>query len=108
MIDREAFLKPRLPERELDLPGIGTILIRGLSREDVVAMQPLKHDTAALEQRIIELGIVSPALSAADVAAWYSTALSGDVDRIVDAITELSGVSKGGPKSGLPGLPEGQ
>jgi hypothetical protein len=108
MIDREAFLKPRLAEREVDLPGVGTILVRGLSREEVVAMQPLKNDTAALEQRIIELGLVNPALSAADVGAWYAAASTGEVDLIVDAICDLSGVSTGGPKSGLLGLPAGQ
>lgn len=103
MIDKEAFLKSSLPERTFDLDG-DEVTVRGLSRAEVVALQALKADLAALERRILELGFVDPALDAGEVERWYTAAPAGHTDKVVAAITDLSGMTAAAPKSGVPGV----
>lgn len=103
-MDKEAFLKPALPERYLGL-SVGRVKVRGLSRAEHVSLQALKDDLGALERSIVQMGLVEPPLTLEEVATWYASALSDDVDAIVAAVSELSGTSKGSPKSGVPGVP---
>lgn len=103
-VDRETFLKARLPERDVDLPGVGTVRVRGLSRAEAMRVRDLRDDLAAAEQLLVTLGLVDPALSAGDVAAWYEAAPAGEIDRLVGPIQELSALGEDAPKSGLPGL----
>lgn len=103
MIDKEAFLKSSLPERCVDLDG-AEVTVRGLSRAEVVALQALKDNLAALEQRILELGFVDPPMDAADAERWYTSAPAGQIDRVVAAISDLSGMTPTAPKSGVPGV----
>lgn len=103
-MDRETFLKARLPEREVELPGVGTVRVRGLSRAEAMQVRGLRDDLAAAEQLLVVLGLVDPALSADDVAAWYASAPAGEIDLLVGPIQELSALGEDAPKSGVPGL----
>lgn len=100
MIDREAFLKHRLGEQMVELPGVGQIRVRGLSREEAFQIKELK-DLDARERRIVELAVVEPKLSAEDVAEWYAHAPAGEVDMILTPIQELSALDEGAAKSGV-------
>lgn len=100
MIDREAFLKHRLGERTVELPGVGMVRVRGLSRQEVFEIQKLK-DTEAMERRVVFCALVEPKLSEEDVAAWYENAPAGEIDLIVTPIQELSGLAEGAAKSGV-------
>lgn len=105
MIDKEAFLKATAPETSVELPGLGTVKVRGLSRSEAVSLAPLKDDTGALERRILILGLVDPALTEDELKAWYDSAPAGLVDPIIAAIERLSGLGKGAPKSDVPRVP---
>lgn len=107
MIDKETLLKGLTPERVVDLPGVGDVRVRGLSRSEAVSLAAVKDDTAALEQLIIRLGLVDPALSADEVAEWYAAAPAGLTDLIINAVEDLSGLRQGAGKSGVPDVREG-
>lgn len=106
MVDKEMFLKVPMPEKEVDLPGLGTVRVRGLSRAEVLTLSEMKGDTGRLERAIIRLGVADPQLSDGEVAAWYESAPAGHTDLIVDAVSVLSGMSKEAPKSGVLGIRE--
>jgi hypothetical protein len=101
-MDKETLLKPRLPERDVDIPDVGTVRVRGLSRAEALGIQALGDDTAAVEHRILLLGLVDPKLTAEDVAEFYAAAPAGEIDPIVSAVVELSGLAEGASKSGVP------
>lgn len=103
-MDKDRFLEAALPEAEVVIPGVGEVMVRGLTRHEVLALAALKDDQCALEQRIVHLGLVDPALSEDDVAAWFLSAPAGYTDLIVDEVSRLSAMSKEAPKSGLPGV----
>lgn len=100
MIDKEAFLKPRLPEATVELDG-ATVTVRGLSRSEVIGLQPLAKDQEQLEKRILLFGFVDPVLTPDEVDQWYAAAPAGDIDRVIDEISGLSGTSEGANKSGV-------
>lgn len=104
MIEREAFLKATTSSEVIALPSLGDVRVRGLTRAEAVGLQDVKDNPRALECRIIALGLVEPALSAADVEAWYESADAGHTDLIVDAVQRLSGLGKGADKSGVSGV----
>lgn len=103
MIDREAFLKHRLGERTVELPGVGMVRVRGLSREEAFSLKK-EADVEAMERKLVEIAMVEPKLSADDVAEWYAHAPAGEIDLIVGPIQELSALNEGAPKSGVPSV----
>lgn len=107
MIDREQFLKAGVPEQVVVIPGAGEVRVRGLTRLEVLGLQALTADQGALERRIIHLGMVDPELDEDDVAAWYAAAPAGHTDLIVEAVSALSGIAAGAPKSGVSGVRRG-
>ena len=90
MIDKAALLKPRLPEREVDIEGVGSVRVRGLSRAESLDI-PAMVD-AAREATIISRGLVDPAMSVAEVQQWMAAAPAGEFDSVSQAIGELSGL----------------
>lgn len=103
MIDREAFLKHRLGEATVELPGVGAVRVRGLSREEAFSLKKEK-DTEAMERRAVALALVEPQLSADDVAEWYANAPAGEINLILESIRDLSGLNEGAAKSGVPSV----
>lgn len=91
MIDKDAFLKPRLPERELEV-GPWTVRIRGLSRAEYLRIGDLARgeSTDRAEVVTLALGLVDPALSEDEVRAWRDAATSDEVDAVSSAVIELS------------------
>lgn len=105
MIDKELLLKRRLNEREVEIPGVGTVRVRGLSRAEALACQKVgTSDVGALEQKILHLGLVDPRLTEVEVAEWYAAAPAGEIDPVTTAIQELSGLGEGAGKSDVPGV----
>jgi hypothetical protein len=96
-------LKSRLGEKTIEIPGVGEVTVRGLSRGEVLLLQKTSNNPTQLEQKIIAVGMVEPKLSEKDVATWQKAATSGEIDRVVDVINELSGLGQGATKSDVPG-----
>jgi hypothetical protein len=94
MIDKEAFLKPRLPEAAVDIPGVGTARVRGLSRAEILAVQALP-DTEAVERFVLLVGLVDPQLTAEEVAVWHAGVTTDEITMVMAAIKELSGLGDG-------------
>lgn len=107
MIDRETFLKPRLGETVVELDGVGQVRVRALSRTECLRIRDLKDDQAAMERAIIALGLIEPALTDEDVAAWHEQAVPGEVDTLLTAIQSLSALGEGAAKSGVPAIRNG-
>lgn len=99
-MDKELLFKPRLPEAEIDVPGIGTIRVRGLNRGEAMMVQEAKG-TEATERRIIALGMVDPPLTEDEVKRWQRAAPAGEIEPVSRRIAELSGLVEGAPKEAV-------
>jgi hypothetical protein len=98
---RERLLKPRITEDTVDIEGIGTVRVRGLSRSEVFMTQQAKG-TEAMERKILALGMVDPPMTEDDVKTWQRNSPAGELDAVANKIHDLSGLGKGADKSGVP------
>jgi hypothetical protein len=101
-MDKDAFLKVRLPERSVEIEGVGTVRVRGLSRVEALDVRNTGGDVDRAEKKIIFYGLVDPTLTEEEVTAWYAAAPAGEIDQLVNPIVELSGLAEGAAKSGVP------
>jgi len=95
-------LKPRVAEGTVELEGIGTVRVRGLSRAEVFMTQ--HKDVAVAEAKIVALGMVDPPMSEGEVRQWQKAAPGGELEPVVAKIRDLSGLGEGAQKSRVPGV----
>jgi hypothetical protein len=90
-----------LPTGEAVLPGGATVPIRSLSRAESFGMQKYTDDAEGGDVYILSLGTDTPE---ADVRKWREATPFDDVQAVVTAILELSGLidPKGPTTSTLP------
>lgn len=100
----DELVAPRLVEDEYEIPGVGTVGIRGLSRQEVIDLQKLEGDVDVRERRMVSLGLVDPPVTEEDVAKWQKTSLAGEIEGLTVAIGNLSGLGVKADKSGVPGV----
>lgn len=88
---------------EVKLPnGLGVIVVRGLSREEVMRMRADVGPEAAVseyEVNILACGLVDPRLTREEAAQWRKVANAVEVGLAVDAISRLSGLELGADKA---------
>lgn len=93
-------LKPRLPEAEVDVPGIGVVRVRGLNRVEAMAIQGTKGEEA-IERKIIAF---SCGITEAEAGEWQKAGTAGELDEVSSKIAELSGLYDGAPKEAVKSL----
>jgi hypothetical protein len=105
-VDLAKLLAPRadtatgLPEDDVEVPHMGTVRVRGLSREEVFECQKAKG-TQAHERKILHLGMIDPAMTESQAAVWQKVSPAAEIEPVVDKIRELSGLDEGADKSEL-------
>jgi hypothetical protein len=90
-------LKPRLPEADVDVPGVGTVRVRGLNRAEAMIVQGASGPEAT-ERRILALGMVDPPMTEAEVGQWQKASPGGEIEPVSTKIAELSGMLDGAAK----------
>jgi hypothetical protein len=83
--------------------GSGTVTIRGLTRNEAIRIRDAGGDLGERDNLLISLGLVDPAMTPEDVAAWGETAGEFIVmTELSEAIGRLSGMVEGAGKSRVP------
>lgn len=96
--DKELLFKPRLPEADVDVPGVGTVRVRGLSRSEAMSLRASADNVEAVDRRMLFLGLVDPKLTEDEVSQWYAASPAGEIEPITIKISELSGMTEGAAK----------
>lgn len=99
-MDKSLLFVPRLPEDDVEVPGIGTVRVRGLSRAEAMAVNGAKG-TEATERRMLHFGLVDPQLSEAEAGRWMDAATAGELEPVSRRIAELSGMLAGSAKEAV-------
>lgn len=100
MMDKELLFKPRLPEADVELPGLGIARVRGLNRAEAMAIEAAKG-VEAKERKIIAFGMVDPALTESEAGQWQKAAPAGELEPVTRKIAELSGMLPGSAKEAV-------
>jgi hypothetical protein len=121
-VDKEALFAPRLGDpADVEIPGVGTVTVRGLSRAEALHVQAAS-DATEKDRRIIAQGLVDPELlipglkhrsddrpceKCADAGRWQQASLADEIEPVTDRIAELSGMKDGADKGAYKSLPDG-
>lgn len=102
-MDKSELLKKRVgATREVEIPDVGTITVRGLSAGEV--KQWKGRPEREVERMVLATAMVDPVLTPEEVDEWAEAAPFGHLVEVLQAVYDLSGVSAGAAKSGIPGL----
>lgn len=102
------------PEDEVEIPGLGKVRVRGLTRTEVLSVRKAADNAGpvdgprvlVLERKLLSAGMVEPKLSEDDIRAWQNVAPAGQMEPITEKIQELSGLSEGSEKAAFQGVRE--
>lgn len=96
MIDKTVLLKSRLSERVVEILGLGEVRVRALSRAEVMDMQEGRERRGQLgtEAWCLAVGLVEPELSEEEATELLQHSPGAELQPVVDAIFELSGLSE--------------
>lgn len=100
MIDKEALFTVRLPEDDVEVNGVGSVRVRGLSRANANAIKG-HQGTEKFELMILHFGMVNPALTEAEAAKWLNAAAYGELEPVLTRIGELSGLMEESAKEAV-------
>jgi hypothetical protein len=76
---------------ELDIPGVGTVRFRALSRHEMIVTSKIE-DNLAQERKILAAAMLDPVLGEDDVAAWQKCSPPGEINAVAKEINKLSGI----------------
>lgn len=91
-IDKELLLKVRLPEAEVEVPGVGVVRVRALSRAEAMQMQGVSG-TEAIERKMLAMALVDPVLTEDEVGQWQQVSIAGELEPVTNKVAELSGMN---------------
>lgn len=110
MIDKTALLGQRQDtDRVVALPGLGpdaAVKVRGLTRTEALRVQGVGLSEAEAERKLLALAVLEPVLTEEDVARWQRVAPAGELQPVVSAILELSGMTAVAVKDAAAQFPE--
>lgn len=97
---KKKLLTSRLSQDTVEVEGVGTVTVRGLSRADVLDLRKrVDEEKIDFEHGLVQAGMVDPAMSVEDVAAWQKASPAGELEAVTKKISELSGLTKEADKT---------
>lgn len=101
-IDKSALLAQKFGVEEVEVPGVGTVQVRPLSRAEAYQLRGKEMSECEMEIQLLSTAFVDPKLTASDVKAWQAAAPAGQLDPVVKAILRLSGMEAQAAKAAFP------
>lgn len=104
IIDKNKLIADRVINRtaEVEIEGVGTIMIRALSRMELMRSFDIPTAGGEQERFVISCAMVDPVMTPDDVKAWQEASPGYEMNYVASKINELSGLRKGADKSGVP------
>lgn len=93
-ISKEALLKKRFGEEEVEVPDVGTVRVRALTRGQALQLEGKEMGAAVMERKLIALAMVEPSLTEEEVGQWQELTTAGELQPVVEAIIRLSGMEQ--------------
>jgi hypothetical protein len=100
-VDKELLFKPRLPEDDVEVSGVGTVRVRGLSRAETLDIKHRADGTAAVERAMLAHGLVDPQLTEEEAGRWQEACLTDELETVTGRISELSGLRDSSAKEAV-------
>lgn len=92
-MDKKDLLKRRCPEADVELPGVGTVRVRGLTRAEVKTIGEGVNDGKDMEAQALSWALVDPQLTVEEVQQLFEVAGFAEIQLLNQTINELSGIA---------------
>lgn len=104
-MDKAKLLGDRMPTEVVPVFG-GTVTVRALSRKAIHLLPVDSEDKFAVERALLHFGMVEPALTMEEAGQWLEVAANGEIDRVTDTISKLSGIGRWSVKEATKSTPD--
>lgn len=84
----------------VDIPGVGRIIVRALSRHEMIEGGKKGGDEAS-ERYVLSCAMIDPEMNEDDIAAWQKSSPPNEINLVASKINELSGIGTGADKSSV-------
>jgi hypothetical protein len=105
-VDKEALFAPRLPEDDVEVPGVGTVRVRALTRLEAMKVQSA-GSVEATDRLLLSFGLVDPKLTEDEARRWQGASVATEIEPVSNRILELSGMAEGADKESYKSLRDG-
>jgi hypothetical protein len=100
-VSKVDLLKKRFGVEDVEIPGVGTVRVRPLSRAEALELQGKEMAAAEVERKLVALAMVEPALTEDEVGTWQANSPAGELEPIGAAIRRLSGLEQASAKEAV-------
>lgn len=104
-VSKGDLLKARFGIEDVEIPGVGTVKVRALTRGEALQVQGQEMGIAEMEQKLIALAMVEPKLTEAEVKEWQDNSTAGEIQVVTEVIVRLSGMEQSAPKEAMKRFP---
>lgn len=95
VLDKATLLKESITQDEVELPGKGSVVIRALTRHELHLCGKdganKKLTAEEVEALTLHYAMVEPELDVTECREWIKVANSGEIQRVIDKVMEISG-----------------
>lgn len=97
-VDKEALLQRRLKQEDVEIPGVGSVTVRSLSRAEAQKIHGVGMDPGVLERKMLAMAMVDPVMTEDEIEVWQQSVDVGELSLVVDAVIGISGMEVATPK----------
>lgn len=97
-MDKASLFQARLPEDSYEIPGVGTVRFRALTRGEALEVVGKELPYDEMERRLLSMAMVDPKLTEDEVRQWQAASPAGELEPICSAIQALSGLEEAAAK----------
>ncbi|GIF71909.1 hypothetical protein [Asanoa siamensis] len=103
-MDKKTVLAERFKTGDVEVEGVGTFTVRGMSRWEVAMANKALEKGGDLEYERFVLArcILDPVMTEGEIGEWQKVAGPLELVTVGNKVNELSGIGKGADKSDLP------
>jgi hypothetical protein len=105
-VDKDQLFVRRIPEQDVVIPGVGTVRVRALTRDEALSLTGKEMPQKRMERQMLAMALVAPRLTEEEVGQWQRQSGAGELQVVVQTITALSGLTEDATKSDLPEVPD--
>lgn len=98
-MDKSLLTAKRNKTEELEIPGIGTVTLRAITRSEAFRFVGKTMPEEKMEAIVLSLALVDPQMTEAEVAEWQSVASAGELQAVVEKALQISGLAEDSAKS---------
>lgn len=100
-VDKAALFVNRLPEKDVEVPGVGTVRIRALSRAEVLNIRGKSFPIDEMERHLLSAALLEPKLTEGEVRKWQQASAAGELEPVTTEIMRLSGLEEAAAKEAV-------